>query len=425
MTTPPQAKQPAPPPLALAGLKVLDLSRLAPGPYCSMLLADMGADVLLVEEAGTPGGRRSAFPPPTSGPLAAPSAGAPDDEISRRRSASRNTLGRNKRSLRLNLKTADAREIFYRLADDADIVLEGFRPGVVQRLAADYPTLSARNSRLIYCALSGFGQDGPYAQRVGHDINYIALGGALGMIGSEGPGGRPAIPANIIADFAGGGLMAAFAILCAVVARSRTGRGQYIDVAMSDGVLSLITAAMATHFASGHNIEPRSFVLNGEAPYYNVYETSDGRWFTVGAVEPWFFANLCAAMGRPDFSQHHTTADPAIRREIHDHFAAQFKTKSADDWFRILNETDVCAAPVLTLAEAVADPHNRARSMIIEVDGPHGPEQQIGIGPKLSHTPGRVRSPAPSPGQHTDAVLRDLGLDLATITRYREYGVVA
>ena len=198
--------------MPLEGLKVLDLSRLAPGPYCSMLLGDMGAEVLLIEEAGQPGGRRAAQRPVTS-----------DDADTRRRIASNNTLGRNKRSIRLNLKSDEAREIFYRLADEADIVLEGFRPGVVKRLGVDYETLSARNPRLVYCSLSGFGQDGPYAQRVGHDINYISIGGALGMIGTEGKGGKPAVPVNIVADFAGGGLMAAFAILCAVVARQIDG----------------------------------------------------------------------------------------------------------------------------------------------------------------------------------------------------------
>ena len=415
------------PPLALQGLKILDLSRLAPGPYCTMLLADMGADVLVIDDARE----------------AAQAAGSPahttPNETTKRRAASDATLRRNKRSLALNLKTAEGRDIFYRLAADADIVLEGFRPGVVKRLGVDYETLAARNPRLIYASLSGYGQDGPYAAHVGHDINYIATTGALAMTGSEDPGnhapgrdgpGRPAIPVNVLADFAGGGLMAAFAICAAVIARSHTGRGQYIDVAMSDGVLSLLTAPMAAHFAVGTDLAPRSYVLNGGAPYYDVYQTSDRRWFSLGAVEPKFFANLCTVIGREDLIEYQTSPDPDTRRRIHDTLTAVFRTKTADEWFRLLNEVDVCAAPVLTPAEAAADPHNRARGMILEVEAPPGfndgrSMKQIGIAPKLSHTPGRIRTTAPAPGRDTTDVLRSLGLDDTTIAAHRASGAVA
>ncbi|KPK47170.1 MAG: hypothetical protein AMJ77_03945, partial [Dehalococcoidia bacterium SM23_28_2] len=209
--------------LALEGIRVLDLSRLAPGPYCSMLLADLGADVVLVEEPAGAGGRSA-------------------EQAARRllerdvseRAMAFDALRRNKRSIALDLKNEAARQVFYRLAETADVVLEGFRPGVMKRLGVDYDTLSGINHRIVYCSLSGYGQDGPYAGLVGHDINYIAIGGALGMIGW--PDTPPAIPMNIIADFAGGGLYAAFAILAAIVARERTGNGQYIDMAMTDGV---------------------------------------------------------------------------------------------------------------------------------------------------------------------------------------------
>ena len=410
------------PPLALQHLKILDLSRLAPGPYCTMLLADMGADVLVIDDA-----RAAAVPTVDPQDESA-------DETLRRRAASDASLRRNKRSLALNLKTPAARDIFYQLADQADIVLEGFRPGVVKRLAVDYDTLAARNPRLIYASLSGYGQDGPYAAHVGHDINYIATTGALAATGSDGPTAagpsRPAIPLNVLADFAGGGLMAAFAICTAVIARSHTGRGQYIDIAMSDGVLSLLTAPMAAHFAVGTDLAPRSYVLNGGAPYYDVYQTRDGRWFSLGAVEPKFFANLCGVIGREDLIPLQTAADPDTRRQIHDALTDVFRTKTADDWFLLLNEVDVCAAPVLTPAEAAADPHNRARGMILEVQGPAGtnnggPMNQIGIAPKLGHTPGRVRTPAPAPGQHSTDVLRDLGLSDAAIAAHRQSGAVA
>ena len=378
-----------------------------------MLLGDMGADVLLIEEAGTPSGRRRV------------QATAPDDPNAARRAAASNSLGRNKRSIRLNLKSNQARDVFYKLAEEADVVLEGFRPGVVKRLGVDYETLSARNPRIVYCSLSGFGQDGPYSQRVGHDINYISIGGALGMIGSQGKGGKPAIPVNIIADYAGGGLMAAFAILCALQGRERTGRGQNVDIAMSDGVMSLIASMAGTHFASGSEIEPGESMLNGLVPHYNVYECSDGRWFSVGALEPWFYANLCTIMGREDFIEHQAMEDPAKRDEIAAHFTAQFKTKTADEWFAILNEVDVCAAPVLTLSEAFEDPHNIARQMVVKLNTPDGTVKQVGIAPKLSETPGQVRHAAPMPGQDTDVVLRELGFDAATIAEYRENDVVA
>ena len=289
----------------LDGVRVVDLSALAPGPYCSMLLADMGAEVILVEQAGRPQGRRDVSRDPNE----------------ERRRYSSYALGRGKRSIGLNLKADEAREIFYQLSDGADVVLEGFRPGVVKRLGVDWETLSQRNPRLIYCSLSGFGQTGPYASHVGHDINYIATAGALGMIGDYASGGRPAIPVNIIADFAGGGLMAAFAIVCAIQARERTGEGQYIDLAMSDGSMSLITSALAGYEGAGADMRPARHVLNGGEPHYQVYETSDGRWFSVGSMEPYFYANLCRALELEQYIDDQGTTDPARREEVRAAFA--------------------------------------------------------------------------------------------------------
>ena len=226
--------------MALEGIKVLDLSRLAPGPYCSMLLADFGADVTLVEAV-----------PGVNAKLAGPAA----DPEAAKRAAAYNALGRGKRSIALNLKNEAAREVFYELVRGADVVLEGFRPGVVNRLGVDYETLSAINPRIVYCSLSGFGQTGPYSNLVGHDINYISIGGALGVIGR--PGTAPAIPVNLLADFAGGGLMAAFAICAALLAREHTGRGQTVDIAMSDGVLSLMTERHDRLLLDRHAPPPR------------------------------------------------------------------------------------------------------------------------------------------------------------------------
>src|SRR3990170_5987445 len=268
--------------MALEGIRVLDLTRLAPGPYCTMLLGDLGADVIVVEEP--------------------PGVGRRFDAGMSERATAFNALGRNKRSIGLNLKDERAREVFYRLAEKADVVLEGFRPGVVKRLGVDYETVSARNPRIVYCSLSGYGQTGPYAGLVGHDINYIGLGGALGAIGW--PGTPPAIPLNVIADFAGGGLYAAFAILAAVIARQTTGRGQWVDMAMSDGVTSLLTFIAQQHFGAGHVVKPGVDLLNGGSPAYCVYETADGKWLSIGCLEPWFWSELCQALSCEEYTSH-------------------------------------------------------------------------------------------------------------------------
>ena len=339
-----------------------------------------------------------------------------------RRQAAFYALGRNKRSIRINLKTDEGREVFYRLMDGADVVLEGFRPGVTQRLGVDYETLSARNPALVYCSLSGYGQTGPYAQLVGHDINYVSIGGALGMIGRKGT--PPAIPMNTIADYAGGGLMSAFAICVALLARKRTGRGQYIDMAMSDGVLSLLTGLGATHFSEGVELEPETSRMNGGEAYYNVYETADGKWISIGSVEPWFFARLVEILGRPELAE--AQFEPSKREEIGAYLRERFKSKTREEWFTLLKDEDICVAPVYTLKEAFDDPHARVRGMLAEmaVEG-IGTIRQVGVGPKLSETPGAVRSPAPLPGQHTDELLRECGFDVETIAAYKDREVVA
>ena len=396
--------------MPLEGVLVLDLSRLAPGPFCSMLLADLGADVLVVEAP----------------PEALPSGGALPPAFRREgeaaeRAAAYNVLGRNKRSIILNLRHEEAREVFYRLADSADVVLEGFRPGVVRRLRVDFETLSARNPRLVYCSLSGYGQDGPYAGLVGHDINYISIGGALGMTGRRGQ--PPAIPLNLLADFAGGGLHAAFAILAALIARQKTGRGQHVDIAMSDGVLYLLAMAVGQYFYNGSVPEAGRHLLNGGAPHYDVYETKDGRWISIGSLEPHFFANLCRALGCEQFIPQQY--DASKREEMAAYFRQQFLTKTRDQWFEILSKTDVCVAPVYSLDEALADPHNRARGMVVEVEHPRlGAVKHVGIGPKFSETPGLVRSTAPRSGQHTDEVLASLGYTRDQVAALRESGAV-
>jgi alpha-methylacyl-CoA racemase len=398
--------------MALEGIRVLDLSRLAPGPFCSMLLGDLGADVILIEAP----------------PEALPSGGAigplrpGGDEKAVQRGAALNAFGRNKRSIVLDLRTAEAREALYRLAATADVVLEGFRPGVVKRLGVDYDTLSKLNPRLVYCSLSGYGQDGPYAGMAGHDINYIGIAGALGLIGW--PGSPPAIPLNIIADYAGGGLHAAFGILAALLAREKTGRGQFVDIAMTDGVMYLLAGAIAHYFATGEVPRAGETLLNGGVPHYNVYETKDGRWITIGSLEPHFYANLCRAMEREDLIPHQY--DSSKRAEAFAYLREKFRTKTRDEWFEALRKTDICVAPVYALDEALNDPHNRHRQMVTEVQHPAvGSVPQVGIGTKLSETPGRVRSTAPLPGQHTDEVLSSLGYSADEIAALREKGAAA
>jgi crotonobetainyl-CoA:carnitine CoA-transferase CaiB-like acyl-CoA transferase len=400
--------------MALEGIRVLDLSRLAPGPFCSMLLGDLGADVLLVEAPPEQlPGRGEAVP----GQQRAAGAG---QVVSRGQAF--NALGRNKRSIVINLREDEGKQIFYRLAKNADVVLEGFRPGVVKRLGVDYETISVINPRVVYCSLSGYGQTGPYSGLVGHDINYISVGGALGMIGW--PDTPPAIPMNLLADFAGGGMHAAFAILAALIGRDRTGKGQYVDIAMSDGVLYLLASAISGFLASGNVPTRGATLLNGAAPYYTVYECADGGWISIGSLEPHFWANLCRTLGREDLIPHQNNRDK--RSEIADFFRETFRSRPRDEWFEVLKGTDICAAPVLGLDEALNDPQNLAREMVVEVEhATLGKVRQVGIGPKLSETPGRVRSTSPTPGQHTDEVLKAAGYGEEEIETLRSRGVVA
>jgi len=386
--------------MPLEGIRVLDLTRLAPGPFCTMLLGDLGADVIVVEEP--------------------PGVGRRFDAVSNERSQAFNALGRNKRSVGLNLKEPRAQEAFLRLARKADVVVEGFRPGVTKRLGVDYDAVKAVNPNIIYCSLSGYGQTGPYSGLVGHDINYISVGGALGMIGW--PGQAPAIPMNIIADFAGGGLYAAFAILAAVIARAKTGSGQYIDMAMSDGVTSLITFIANQYFAGGHVPRPGEDFLNGAVPSYHVYETADGRWLSIGCLEPWFWQELCQALGCPEFIPHQNNREKF--GEMFQFFRRRFREKTRDEWFAELRQRDICVAPVYSLDEVFADPHVQARGMVAELPHPQfGPVRMVGIAPKFSETPGAVRRLAPKRGEHTEEVLKEAGYSQAEIDEMRSAGM--
>jgi crotonobetainyl-CoA:carnitine CoA-transferase CaiB-like acyl-CoA transferase len=372
--------------MPLEGIRVLDLTRLAPGPYCTMLLGDLGADVIIVEEP--------------------PGVGRRFDMGMSERAQAYNALGRNKRSIGLNLKDEKAREVFLRLAEKADVVIEGFRPGVVKRLGVDYETVSTRNPRIIYCSLSGYGQTGPYAGLVGHDINYISVGGALGATGW--PGQPPAIPLNLIADFAGGGLYAAFAILAAIIAREKTGRGQWVDMAMSDGVTSLLAMSGSQYFSAGLVPKRGEEMLNGVAPWYGSYETSDGKWLSIGCLEPWFWKELCEALGREEFIPEQNNREKWP--EMFEFLKGKFKERTRDEWFEDLRRRDICVGPVYGLDEVFADPHVQAREMVVEVEHPEfGKVKQVGVGAKFSETPGSVRKTAPKRGGDTDDLLLEAG----------------
>ncbi len=372
-----------------------------------MLLADMGADVLLVEEASPPGGRRAGAPPPMT-----------DEE------AARNALRRNKRSIRIDLKNAAGKKVFEALAARADVVLEGFRPGVMKRLGIDHDTLAAKNPGLVSCSLSGYGQTGPYAALAGHDIDYVAMAGALGMIGR--PGQPPAIPMNLVADLAGGGLMAAFAIVLALFARTRTGQGQYVDLAMTDGVLSLLTRAASQRLAGGKLPVPGRDRITGALPHYDVYECKDGKWLAIGPLEPWFHATLCTTIGEPDLAEVGEAAPAEEKERARLRFRARFAERTRDEWFDVLRSVDACVAPVYDLDEALVDPHHVARGMRVEIDHPTlGKIPQVGPMPKLSATPGAVRTAGPRPGEHTRAVLAELGYGADDVARLLAEGAVA
>ena len=395
----------------LAGIKVLDLTKLAPGPFCTMILGDLGADVIKIEEPGPPTGRRAeqAGRAGTEGPGAAFS-GSPF-----------NALNRNKKSIGLNLKSGPGKEVFRRMVQRADVLVQEYRPGVAERLGIGYEQLSFRNDRLIYCAITGYGQDGPYRNLVGHDLNYIATAGVLSILGRAGQ--LPTIPHNLIADYAGGGMHAAIGILAALVARTQTGRGQYVDISMMDGSMALMAQSFASFFANGRLPARGETPLDGAIPNYNVYETKDGKIITIGAIEPWFFANLCRALGREDLVEHEYNS--ARRAEIQESFRAIFRTKTRDEWFEILIRTDVCVGKMNTLDEVEADPQVQARKMIVELDTPEGRKvKQVGISVKLSETPGSIRSLAPTLGQHTEEIMHGLGYSDEQIEKWRADGSV-
>ncbi len=397
---------------ALDGIRILDLTRLAPGPFCTMILADMGADVLRIVEPGPPAGRRIEGADELMKAFA---------ERLKTGSSPLNALHRNKRNMALNLKDEEARGIFLKLAEKADIIVEEFRPGVTERLGIDYATVKAINPRIIYCAITGYGQDGPYSQLPGHDINYLSIAGVLDLIGEAGS--RPVIPLNVVGDFAGGGLQGVIGILLALVARQRTGVGQFVDVPMTDGVVSLLTLLVSEAAITGNSPKRGETYLSGIDPCYAAYLTKDRKYVSLACVEPWFYASLCRALNRDDLITLQT--DVSKRDEVRAAFQEAFLTRTRDEWFEFLSGRDVCIAKVNTLDELQSDPHLAHRKMLVEVDHPTvGKVKQVGIAIKLSNTPGEIRTTTASPGEHTDEALLELGYDESQIRELRRRGAV-
>jgi alpha-methylacyl-CoA racemase len=384
----------------LEGVRIVELAGIGPGPYTCMLLADAGADVIRIDRArGGPAGTTEATP--------APQPTGPHWDL----------LNRSRPSVAVNLKHRQGVELVLDLVAGADGLVEGWRPGVAERLGLGPDDCLARNPRLVYGRMTGWGQDGPMAQQAGHDINYIALSGALWSIGRAGE--RPVAPLNLVGDFGGGGMLLAFGLVAAIVGAQRSGQGQVVDASMVDGSASLMTMAYALH-QLGWWLEERGVnILDTGSHFYEVYETADGKWFAVGAIEPQFYAELLEVLGLESEQlppQQDRTQWPTMKER----FAAIFKTATRDEWTERFAGTDACGAPVLSPWEAHRHPHNAARGTFVEVAG----VVQPGPAPRFSRTPTSVQRPPPVAGQDTDEALSAWGVDKERIASLRSAGAV-
>ena len=395
--------------LPLEGLRVLDLTRLLPGGFCSLLLADFGADVVKVEDTRLGDYVRWA-PPFYEG--AEPTA----------RSALFLSLNRGKRSIRVDLKTEAGKDVLLRLARDADVLLESFRPGVLDRLGVGYERLREENPRLVYCAITGYGQDGPGRERSGHDLNYLGLNGILGLSGeADGP---PVASAAQIADLGGGALMAAVGILTALRERDRSGEGQIVDCSMFDGSLSFLAMLAGEFLAGGPTPRRGALRLSGGIVCYRPYRCADG-YVTLGALEPKFWSTFCAGVGREDLAEH--AFDPP-GSEAHHVLEAIFVERTREQWRAFAAEHDCCLEPVMDLGEALESELVAAREMVVAIDQPGAerPVRLLGVPVKLSRTPADAsRAPGPGLGEHTAEVLTEAGFGEAEIEALHASGAVA
>jgi len=376
----------------LKGYRIVEFAGLGPAPMCAMLLADLGADVIRIDRAV---GRV--------------------DRLGR--GDRTDLLSRSRRAITVNLKSPDGVAVALALIDKADALIEGFRPGVMERLGVGPDVCLTRNPRLVYGRMTGWGQHGPLAAAAGHDINYIAISGVLHAIGRQGD--RPVPPINVAGDFGGGALYLALGVVCGLLEAKASGKGQVVDAAMVDGAASLITFIYGM-LAAGHWKDERgvNFIDSG-AHFYEVYTCADGKHICIGAIEPEFYEELMTLIGL-SAAETPGRMDRANWPAYKARFADLFRTRSRDEWCKILEGTDACFAPVLSLEEAPAHPHNRARGTFVEVDGIVQPAPA----PRFSRTPGAIRWAPSSPGAHTDAVLADFGFGAAEIARLRAAGAV-
>ncbi len=374
----------------LTGVRILELAGIGPGPFCGMMLADMGADVIRIDR---PGGNPAA---------------ATGHEV----------LFRNRRSMAVDLKHPEGVKTVLRLCEHSDGLFEGFRPGVAERLGLGPEACMEANPKLVYGRMTGWGQDGPLAQAAGHDINYIALSGALHAMGRRGD--KPLPPLNLAGDFGGGGMMLAFGLVCALLEARGSGQGQVVDASMVEGSAALMAMFYGLKGQGLFSDERGTHMLDSGAHFYDTYETADGRWISVGSIEPPFYQLLCQKAGLPadDFAEQ---MNPDQWPEQKNKLAAIFRQKSRDQWCELLEGTDVCFAPVLGLDEAPRHPHNQARGSFTEVEGitQHSPT------PRFSRTPADEPEPGRTPGAHTRAVLRDGGWSEAEVDALMESGAVA
>jgi alpha-methylacyl-CoA racemase len=380
----------------LKGIRIIELAGIGPAPFCAMMLGDLGAEVIRVER----GSEGFAMPDP---------------------------LRRNRRSIALNLKSAEAREALMKLVGTADALIEGFRPGVAERLQLGPEDCWKHNPRLVYGRMTGWGQDGPMAQAAGHDINYIALTGALHLIGE--PGRKPVPPLNLIGDFGGGGMLLAFGVLAGIIEARGSGRGQVIDAAMTDGATALLAMFFGMRAGGIFKDETGQNFLGGGAPFYDTYQTKDGRYVSIGSLEPQFYALLLEKLGLQNDPQFAglgsaSVADPAARARwpaLRAELTKLFLTRTQAEWSQLMEGTDICYAPVLTLEEAARHPHNVARKTFIEVGG----VVQNAPAPRFSRTAAATPTPAKKAGSDTEALLREAGYSDADIARLRSAGALS